>query len=71
MFFVSALLPYKKILLMMYIFWGYYQMEKNEILVIYGNTPAEMAIKIAEAADLAQLIEERKKRIGLKPNLVV
>jgi uncharacterized protein (DUF362 family) len=46
-------------------------MEKNEILVIYGNTPAEMAVKIAEAADLAQLIGERKKRIGLKPNLVV
>ncbi|MCL2382238.1 MAG: DUF362 domain-containing protein [Treponema sp.] len=46
-------------------------MEKNEILVIYGNKPAEMAIKIAEAAGLAGLIGDRKKRIGLKPNLVV
>jgi len=46
-------------------------MERNEILVIYGNKPAEMALKIAEAAGLAQLIGDRKKRIGLKPNLVV
>jgi uncharacterized protein (DUF362 family) len=46
-------------------------MEKNEILVIYGNKPAEMASKIAEAANLAELIGDRKKRIGLKPNLVV
>jgi len=46
-------------------------MEKNEILVIYGNKPAEMAIKIAKAAGLAELIGDRNKRIGLKPNLVV
>jgi len=46
-------------------------MEKNEILVVYGNEPAEMAIKIAEAAGLARLIGDKNKRIGLKPNLVV
>jgi len=46
-------------------------MKENEILIIYGNSPAEMAVKIAEAADLAGLIGDRKKRIGLKPNLVV
>ena len=46
-------------------------MEKNEILVIYGDKPAEMAVKIAEAAGLAELIGDRKKRVGLKPNLVV
>ena len=46
-------------------------MEKNEILIIYGNSPAEMAYKIAEAARLAELIGDKKKRIGLKPNLVV
>jgi len=46
-------------------------MEKNEILVAYGSRPAEMAYKIAEAAALAELIGDRKKRIGLKPNLVV
>jgi uncharacterized protein (DUF362 family) len=46
-------------------------MEKNEILVIYGDNPAEMAFKIAEAAGLAELIGDRKKCIGLKPNLVV
>ena len=46
-------------------------MEKNEILVIYGKDPGKMAQKIAEAASLADLIGDRKKRIGLKPNLVV
>ena len=46
-------------------------MTKNEILVIYGSKPADMALKIAEAAGLAGLIGDRKKRIGLKPNLVV
>ena len=46
-------------------------MEKNEILVIYGDKPEEMAMKLAEAAGLAQLIGDRKKRVGLKPNLVV
>jgi uncharacterized protein (DUF362 family) len=46
-------------------------MEKNEILVIYGDNPEEMAYKTAEAAGLAALIGDRKKRVGLKPNLVV
>jgi uncharacterized protein (DUF362 family) len=46
-------------------------MEKNEILVIYGDDPVEMAIRVAEAANLAELIGDRGKRIGLKPNLVV
>jgi uncharacterized protein (DUF362 family) len=46
-------------------------MEKDEIIVIYGNTPEEMAYKLADAAGLADLIGDRKKRIGLKPNLVV
>jgi uncharacterized protein (DUF362 family) len=46
-------------------------MEKNEILVIYGDKPAEMAMKLAEAADLAALIGDKNKRVGLKPNLVV
>ena len=46
-------------------------MEKNEILVVYGTRPAEMVYKIAESAALAELIGDRKKRIGLKPNLVL
>ena len=46
-------------------------MEKNEILIVYGNNPKEMAMQIAEAANLADLIGDRKKRVGLKPNLVV
>jgi uncharacterized protein (DUF362 family) len=46
-------------------------MEKHEILVIYGGDPAAMAYRIAEEAELADLIGGRGKRIGLKPNLVV
>lgn len=46
-------------------------MEKNEILVIYGDDPAAMTHGIAEAAHLSDLIGARDKRIGLKPNLVV
>jgi uncharacterized protein (DUF362 family) len=46
-------------------------MEKNEILVVYGDDLAAMAIRLAEEADLAGLIGDRGRRIGLKPNLVV
>jgi uncharacterized protein (DUF362 family) len=46
-------------------------MEKNEILVVYGDDPAEMAYKLAGEASLAELIGDRNKRIGLKPNLVL
>jgi uncharacterized protein (DUF362 family) len=46
-------------------------MEKHEILVIYGGDPAAMAYRLAEEAGLADLAGDRKKRIGLKPNLVV
>jgi uncharacterized protein (DUF362 family) len=46
-------------------------MEKNEILVMYGDKPEEMAYRTAKEAGLAELIGDRGKRIGLKPNLVV
>jgi uncharacterized protein (DUF362 family) len=46
-------------------------MEKNEILVVYGENPAEMAYRLAEEAGLAELIGDRGRRVGLKPNLVV
>jgi uncharacterized protein (DUF362 family) len=46
-------------------------MEKNEIVILYGDKPEEMAYRIAEEAGLADLIGDRTKRIGLKPNLVV
>jgi len=45
-------------------------MEKNEIYVIYGKDIAAMTIRLANEANLAELIGERGKRIGLKPNLV-
>lgn len=46
-------------------------MDKNEILAIYGDRPADMARRLAEEAGLAELIGDRSKRVGLKPNLVV
>ena len=45
-------------------------MEKNDIYVIYGKDIAAMSIRLAEEANLAALIGDRCKRIGLKPNLV-
>jgi uncharacterized protein (DUF362 family) len=46
-------------------------MEKNEILVTYGEKIENMAHALAEAAGLADLIGDRGRRIGLKPNLVL
>ncbi|MDR2922464.1 MAG: DUF362 domain-containing protein [Treponema sp.] len=46
-------------------------MEKNEILIIYGNDISGMAVSLAREANLAELIGDRGKRIGIKPNLVV
>jgi uncharacterized protein (DUF362 family) len=46
-------------------------MEKHEILVAYGDDPYVMARRVAETAGLGELIGDNKKRVGLKPNLVV
>ena len=46
-------------------------MEKNEILVIYGDNPQTMTESIAETACLKDIIGDKNKRIGIKPNLVV
>jgi uncharacterized protein (DUF362 family) len=46
-------------------------MEKNEIFAIYGEDIEGMAYRIAEAAELDRLIGDTKRRVGLKPNLVV
>ena len=45
-------------------------MENNEILITYGEDIAAMAFRLAEEANLAGLIGDKNKRIGLKPNLV-
>jgi len=45
-------------------------MERNELYVIHGKDIEAMAIRLAQEADLAALIGDRNKRIGLKPNLV-
>lgn len=46
-------------------------MNKEDILVVYGAQPKEMAKQLLEAAKLDELIGGREKRIGLKPNMVV
>lgn len=45
-------------------------MQKNEIFVIYGDEYVKMTKKLLEEADLAGMIGEKEKRIGIKPNLV-
>ena len=45
-------------------------MERNQILKIYGTDYKEMTVRLLEAAGLEALIGDRKKRIGIKPNLL-
>jgi uncharacterized protein (DUF362 family) len=45
-------------------------MDTNEILVVYGSDISGMAIALAREAKLAELIGDRCRRIGIKPNLV-
>ncbi len=46
-------------------------MQKNDILIVYGENYCEMAYDLCDAAGLAQLIGAPHKKIGLKPNLVL
>lgn len=46
-------------------------MEKNEILMIHGTNYMEMTLELLNAAKLAQLIGDRNKKIGLKPNVLM
>ena len=45
-------------------------MKKNELYMIYGRNYMEMTEKLLAEADLAGMIGDRRKRIGIKPNLV-
>lgn len=45
-------------------------MEKNEIIITYGTQPDTMARNILEEVNLADLIGEKTRKIGIKPNLV-
>ena len=45
-------------------------MQKNEIQVIYGKDAHEMATRLMESCDLASMIGDRGRKIGLKPNLI-
>lgn len=45
-------------------------MKENEIILIHGTNFREQAIALCEAADLAGMIGDKKKKIGIKPNLV-
>ncbi|SHF09943.1 DUF362 domain-containing protein [Alkalibacter saccharofermentans] len=46
-------------------------MNRNDIYVVYGSNPKEMAKKILHEVQIEDLIGDRKKKIGIKPNLVV
>jgi len=43
----------------------------NQIWKIYGTDYKEMTVRLLKETDLASLIGDRGKRIGIKPNLVV
>ena len=45
-------------------------MERNQIYVISGTEYKDMTRQILEVCNLAELIGDRKTRIGIKPNLV-
>lgn len=45
-------------------------MEQNQILKIYGTDYQQMTKELLEIAGLADRIRDRKRRIGIKPNLV-
>lgn len=45
-------------------------MKKDEIFVIYGEAYRKMTKELLEAAGLSEMIGDRNKRIGIKPNLV-
>ncbi len=45
-------------------------MKKNEIQIIYGKDPYDMAFKLMESCELASMIGDRDRKIGLKPNLI-
>lgn len=45
-------------------------MEKNELLLIYGNSYTDMTKMLLMEADLKSMILGKKTRIGIKPNLV-
>lgn len=45
-------------------------MSKNDIYMIQGEDYKQMAIRILKAADVAADIGDKKKRIGIKPNIL-
>ncbi len=45
-------------------------MKRNDIYMIQGENYRQMAIQVLEAADVAADIGDRKKRIGVKPNIL-
>lgn len=45
-------------------------MERGDIFVIYGTEIFENTLKLLEAAELAEMIGDRKRSVAVKPNLV-
>ena len=46
-------------------------MKKNDILVVYGDQIKQMTKMLLEASKIEELIGDRHKKIGLKPNLIL
>ena len=44
--------------------------KQNQIWKIYGKDYKDMTVRLLEGADLQKLIGDRKKKVGIKPNLV-
>ena len=45
--------------------------QRNQIWKLYGTKYLEMTKRLLEETDLSAVIGDRKKRIGIKPNMVV
>lgn len=46
-------------------------MNKNDIFIIHGKNYRDMTVRLLETVNLAEMIGDREKMIGLKPNLVL
>lgn len=46
-------------------------MQRNELVMIHGQDYTAMAVRLLTAIDLAGLIGDKRRRVALKPNLVI
>ncbi|MBF7096781.1 DUF362 domain-containing protein [Alkalibacter mobilis] len=46
-------------------------MDKKDLIIVYGKDPKEMAKQVLAASKIEEMIGDKNRKIGLKPNLVV